>query len=131
MAVKIRNEEEMKMALNNALDRVLENQEKLKDITKKIAGIIHDEVLKSFPEFDDDALICMDDWIQALLYKTGILDNIGIDVFAYIIQQVRIKEREDYQNIIKEAMFDKYDAPLAWEYAYEDHEILYKKVKDA
>lgn len=115
MAVKIRNEEEMKMALNNALDSVLENQEKLKDITKKIARIIHDEVLESFPEFDDDSLICADNWIQALLYKTGILDNIGIDVFAYVIQQVRIIEREDYQKIIEEAMFDKYDAPLAWD----------------
>jgi hypothetical protein len=112
MATILRNEEEMKMALNNALSRVLENQEKLKDITIKIVRFIHDEVLESFPEFDDDSLICTNNWIQALIYKTGILDDIGIEVFAYIIQQVRIEQREDYQKIIEEAMFDKYDASL-------------------
>lgn len=120
MAAKIRNEEEMKMVLNNALSITLENQEKLKDITIKISRIIHDEVLESFPEFDDDSLICANNWIQALLYKTGILDNIGIEIFAYMIQQVRIEQREDYQKIIEEAMFDKYDASLARD-VYKDY----------
>ena len=120
MEVKIRNEEEMKMVLNNALSRVLENQEKLKDIAIKISRIIHDEVKESFPEFDDDSLICANEWVQALIYKTGILDDIGIDVFAYMIQQVRIEQREDYQKIITEAMFDKYDASLARD-VYKDY----------